>query len=490
MLVMKFGGTSVGGGRQLRAVAEIVAAHRARPVVVVASAMRGVTDRLLTAAQAAARGDRAEVRAALRALRERHFTAIEEALDDPVIRQEAHREVAGRLAQLRRSLTGVALLGELSPRSLDRVAGWGEGCLVPILAGVLRERGLTAQAVAAERVIVTDDRFGSANPDLAATTARAAAVLRPLLAAGTVPVLGGFVGATPDGAMTTLGRGGSDFSASILGHALDADEVWIWTDVNGVLSADPRLVPDARPLPALSYAEAAELSYFGAKVIHPRTILPAAAKDIPIRILNTFEPRFPGTRIEAYAPPVRGAVRALTSINKATLVTVEGAGLVGGPKIVARACAVLADCDANILMMTQSSSEHNVCFVVPADAGERLRAALEQEFARELADGELSSVGVEREVCILAVVGAGMRGSPGVAGRVFSTLGRHDCNILAIAQGGSELNISCVLPADDEGRAMRALHDGLIAARPGTAELWGDDGVVGRARQVAAAGDD
>ncbi len=270
------------------------------------------------------------MRAALRALREQHFAAIEDALDDPATRQEVHREVATRLAQLRRSLTGVALLDELSPRSLDRVAGWGEGCLIPILAGVLRERGVAAQAVAAERVIVTDDRFGSANPDLAATTDRAAAALRPLLAAGTVPVLGGFVGATPDGATTTLGRGGSDFSASILGHALDADEVWIWTDVNGVLTADPRLVPDARPLPALSYAEAAELSYFGAKVIHPRTILPAAAKDIPIRILNTFEPAFPGTRIESYAPPVRGAVRAITSIGRAVMVTVEGPGWSAG----------------------------------------------------------------------------------------------------------------------------------------------------------------
>ncbi|MDP9375801.1 MAG: aspartate kinase, partial [Chloroflexota bacterium] len=398
-------------------------------------------------------------------------------------RQEVGREVAVRLAHLRRSLTGVALLGELSARSLDRIAGWGEGCLVPILAGALRERGIAAGAVPAERVIVTDDRFGAANPDLAATTARAATVLRPLLDAGTVPVLGGFVGATPGGAMTTLGRGGSDFSASILGHALDAREVWIWTDVNGVLTADPTLVPDARPLPALSYAEAAELSYFGAKVIHPRTIVPAAAKGIPLRIRNTFAPDFPGTLVEAQVPAPPGAVRALTSIDQATLVTVEGAGLVGGPRIVARACAVPAACDANILLMTQSSSEHNVCFVVPAEAGERLRAGLEAEFAAELARGELSSVSVEREVCILAVVGAGMRGTPGVAGRVFGTLGAHGCNILAIAQGGSELNISCVLHAADEGRAMRALHDELVGQADSRAVgQW--DGAESRASRV------
>jgi aspartate kinase len=463
MLVMKFGGTSVGGGRQLRGVAAIVARHREERPVVVASAMRGVTDLLLNVANAAATGDRKTVRATLRELRERHFRAVEEALDEPANRQEVHREVAARLAQLRRSLTGVTLLGELSPRSRDRIAGWGEGCLVPILAGVLREQGIAAQVVGGERVIVTDRHFGEASPDLAATSERAATVLRPLVEAGTVPVVSGFVGATPEGVQTILGRGASDYSASILGHALDAREVWIWTDVNGVLTADPNLVSDAQPIPVLSYAEAAELSYFGAKVIHPRTMVPAAAKGIPIRILNTFEPDFPGTLISSEAAPNDRAVRALTSIGKATLLTVEGSGLVGGPRIVARACGVMAAQEANILLLSQSSSEHNVCFVVPASSGEELRLGLETEFASELARGELSSIGVERQVCILATVGAGMRGAPGVAGRVFGTLGRHNCNILAIAQGGSELNISCVLQASDEALAMRVLHEELIA---------------------------
>jgi bifunctional aspartokinase / homoserine dehydrogenase 1 len=464
MLVMKFGGTSVGGGKQLRGVAAIVGRYRQEPLAVVASAMRGVTDLLLNVANAAAASDRRAIRAALRELRERHYAAIDEALDEPANRHDVGREVATRLEQLRRLLTGVALVGELSPRSRDRIAGWGEGCLVPILAGVLREQGTPAQVIGGERVIVTDDRFGEASPDLAATTARAAATLRPLLDAGVVPVVSGFVGATPGGVQTILGRGASDYSASILGHALDAREVWIWTDVNGVLTADPRLVPTATPIPLLSYAEAAELSYFGAKVIHPRTMVPAAAKEIPIRILNTFEPDFPGTLIAREPGPQDRAVRALTSIGRATLITVEGAGLVGGPRTVARACAVPAAVDANILLLSQSSSEHNICFVVPAESGERLRRGLEAEFATELARGELSSVNIEREVCILATVGAGMRGVPGVAGRVFGTLGRHGCNILAIAQGGSELNISCVLHASDEALAMRVLHEALIGA--------------------------
>jgi aspartokinase/homoserine dehydrogenase 1 len=462
MLVMKFGGTSVGGGKQLRGVAAIVGRYREEPLAVVASAMRGVTDLLLGVANAASASDRRAIRAALRELRERHYAAIEEALDEPANRHDVGREVATRLEQLRRLLTGVALVGELSPRSRDRIAGWGEGCLVPILAGVLREQGIPAQVVGGERVIVTDDRFGEASPDLAATTARAATTLKPLIDAGVVPVVSGFVGATPGGVQTILGRGASDYSASILGHALDAREVWIWTDVNGVLTADPNLVPNAAPIPILSYAEAAELSYFGAKVIHPRTMVPAAAKEIPIRILNTFEPDFPGTLIGREPGPRDRAVRALTSIGRATLITVEGAGLVGGPRAIARACAVPAAVDANILLLSQSSSEHNICFVVPADAGERLRRGLEAEFATELARGELSSVSIEREVCILATVGAGMRGVPGVAGRVFGTLGRHGCNILAIAQGGSELNISCVLHASDEALAMRVLHEALI----------------------------
>ncbi len=464
MLVMKFGGTSVGGGKQLRGVAAIVGRYKHEQVAVVASAMRGVTDLLLNVANAAAVSDRRAIRVALRELRERHYTAIEDALDEPGNRHDVGREVATRLEQLRRLLTGVALVGELSPRSRDRIAGWGEGCLVPILAGVLREQGIPAQVVGGERVIVTDERFGEASPDLTATTARAAAILRPLIDAGTVPVVSGFVGATPGGVQTILGRGASDYSASILGHALDAREVWIWTDVNGVLTADPSLIPDARPIPILSYAEAAELSYFGAKVIHPRTMVPAAAKEIPIRILNTFEPDFPGTLIAREPGPRDRAVRAITSIGKATQITVEGSGLVGGPRTVARACAVPAAVDANILLLSQSSSEHNICFVVPAEAGERLRKGLETEFAPELARGEISSVSVEREVCILATVGAGMRGVPGVAGRVFGTLGRHGCNILAIAQGGSELNISCVLHASDEALAMRVLHEALIGS--------------------------
>ncbi len=462
MLVMKFGGTSVGGGRQLRGVAAIVAQHRDQQPVVVASAMRGVTDLLLTVAQAAAAGERRAVRTTLRELRERHFQAVEEALDEQANRLDVHREVALRLAQLRRSLTGVMLLGELSPRSRDLIAGWGEGCLVPILAGALREQGLTAQVVGGERVIVTDKRFGEANPDLVATQERANALLRPLVEAGVVPVVSGFVGATPEGVQTILGRGASDYSASILGHALDAREVWIWTDVNGVLTADPNLVPEAQPIPMLSYAEAAELSYFGAKVIHPRTMVPTAAKGIPLRILNTFEPDFVGTLISKEAGSIERAVRALTSIGKATLITIEGAGLVGSPRIVARACTVMANHDANILLLSQSSSEHNVCFVVPANTAEELRFGLEREFANELALGELSSIGVEQQVCILAAVGAGMRGAPGVAGRVFGALGQHQCNILAIAQGYSELNISFVLHAADEARAMQILHEAVI----------------------------
>ncbi|MCC6627756.1 MAG: aspartate kinase [Chloroflexi bacterium] len=465
MLVMKFGGTSVGGADQIVAAARIVAAHYARRPVVVVSAITKVTDLLLATAQAAGASDRDTVRGNLRRLSEIHRTAIDGAISDPVIRADVSVKVAALLARLRRSCTGIVFLGELSPRSLDAVAATGERCSALIVAGVLRDQGIPAEPISATDVVVTDGHFGAANPQLAATRTRAEAVLRPLIDAGVVPVVTGFIGATAEGAVTTLGRGGSDYSASIIGGALGAAEIWIWTDVPGVMSADPRIVPDARTLPRLSYAEAAELSYYGAKVIHPRTIIPAVQGRIPIWIKNTFAPDDAGTLIgpgEEAAPTVS---KAITSIRLTGMITVTGAGLLGGPSIVARVFTSVARRNANLFMISQSSSEHNVCFVVNEDVADQLVRDLQQEFAAELAQGDLEAVTVLRDVSVLAVVGAGMRGTPGVAGRVFSALGRSQVNIIAIAQGSSELNISFAVHAADERRAVQLLHDELVLGR-------------------------
>jgi aspartate kinase len=477
MIVMKFGGTSVGGAEQIKGVTGIIAAQLDRRPVVVVSAITKVTDLLLATARAAGAGDRDTVRANLLRLNEIHHAAIEGAIDDPELRAEVTRRVAALLAQLRRSCAGIVMLGELSARSLDAVAAYGERCSALIVAGALRDRGLAAEAVSATEVIVTDGQFGAANPLPEPTRQRAEAVLRPLVAAGVVPVVTGFIGATAEGVTTTLGRGGSDYSASIIGGALDCEEIWIWTDVTGVMSADPRIVPEARTLPRISYAEAAELSYYGAKVIHPRTIIPAVQRRIPIWIKNTFAPEEAGTLINHEGETTPQVGKAITSIRPTGMITVTGAGLLGGPSILARVFTTIARRNANLFMISQSSSEHNVCFVVAEDMADQLVEDLKREFASELARQELEAVTALREVSVLAVVGAGMRGTPGVAGRVFSALGRHGINIIAIAQGSSELNISFVVQTADERRAVQVLHDELVLGR--TAAAVGGGGAVG-----------
>ena len=464
MLVMKFGGTSVGGPEQIKAVAAIVAAHREAQPVVIVSAITKVTDLLLATARSAGAGERETVRANLRRLNEIHRAAIDGAIADPAIHAEVMHAVKALLAQLRRACTGILMLGELSDRSLDAVAAYGERCSSLIVAGALRDIGVPAEAVCATEIIVTDAKFREATPLMDETQLRAEAVLLPRVEAGLVPVVTGYIGATPDGVTTTLGRGASDYSVTIIGGVLNAEAIWIWTDVTGVMSADPRLVAEARTLPRLSYAEAAELSYYGAKVIHPRAVIPAVQRRIPIWIKNTFAPEAEGTLIHSSdaAPQV---AKAITSIRLTGMITVAGAGLIGGPQIVARVFNTVARRNANLLMISQSSSEHNVCFVVNEDITDLLVADLKREFARELERQELEAVTALCDVSVVAVVGAGMRGTPGVAGRVFSALGRHGINIIAIAQGSSELNISFVINSADERRAVQVLHDEIVLGR-------------------------
>jgi aspartate kinase len=278
-----------------------------------------------------------------------------------------------------------------------------------------------------------------------------------MLERGTVPVVTGFVAATIDGAPTVLGRGGSDYSAAILGAALDASEVQIWTDVDGVLTADPRIVKDARSLPELSYSEAAELAYFGAKVLHPKTMLPCIDRGIPIIVLNTFNPTFPGTRVVARAVN-GGKVKALTVIRGLALVTVAGRGMMGVPGIAARTFAAVAAQNANVLMISQASSEQSICFIVPEEDADKVGAALENAFASEIRHREIDGVTIERHIVIVAVVGEGMRGTPGIAARLFGALGEQGVNVIAVAQGSSEANISLALAAVDADAAVRYIH--------------------------------
>ena len=468
-LVMKFGGTSVGSADAMRETADLILQARDTwgDVAVIASAMGSkpvkVTDLLLQGAHTAYTGDGDTYRRLARQLRDIHYEAI-----DGLLSPEGERQVI--LAEIERfigryaSLCGaVNVLGELTPRALDAISGMGEQMSVRILAAYLRELGYEAEAIDATALIVTDQNFQNANPMPAETRAQTAARLGPLLERGAIPIVTGFVGATADGVTTTLGRGGSDFSAAILGQAVDADEVWIWTDVDGVMSADPRLVPGAVSIPTLTFREVSELAYYGAKVLHPKTMRPCVESGIPLRIKNTFNPTHPGTVIVDESPATNGALKAVTAIKGVTMINVEGKGMIGVPGIAARTFGAVARLDVSVLLITQASSEQSISFIVPADSAAAVGAELEAEFAAELRRRDIERIWVRDAVAIVTIVGAGIQTTPGIAGRVFSALGDHHVNVIAIAQGSSECGISLVVAAADVGRAVAHIHELIVA---------------------------
>ncbi|HSW94686.1 MAG TPA: aspartate kinase [Patescibacteria group bacterium] len=454
-IVFKFGGTSVASPPAIEAVARIVAAQTGERVVVV-SAPAGTTDALVKAAEQATGGDASGAQQTIEKLSEQHRNLIADLVG--VNGASALTEIVDLTDRTIALLRSVALLRECSTRSLDSILSYGERISAPIVAAVLNAKGVAAEALSAEGLLVTDDAFGHANPLLEITRDRIDKQLVPRIRYGTVPVVTGFVGSTVDGVTTTLGRGGSDYSAAVLAAALGAAECRIYTDVSGVMSADPRIVPDARPLPAISYAEAAELSYFGAKVIHPRTVLPAVEAGIPVRILNTFAPDDPGTTITASTPRDHTVVKATTSLGGLGLVTVQGAGMSGVPGFAARVFDTTAAERISVLMISQASSENSICLVVPSDSTKRLESALRKMFSQELARHDVEKVAIEAPVAIVSAVGEGMRGTPGVAARLFGALGRAKVNVIAIAQGSSELNISLVVSEKDRESAVRAIH--------------------------------
>jgi aspartate kinase len=322
--------------------------------------------------------------------------------------------------------------------------------------------GVKSQAVDATDLIITDDNFQNAAPSAELTRERSARRLEPMLKDGVTPVVTGFIGATADGVTTTLGRGGSDYSAAILGDCMDADEVWIWTDVDGVMTADPRLAPNARVIPVLSYSEVGELAYFGAKVLHPRTIRPVIEREIPLWVKNTFNPTFPGTLIVSQSQNSKGTVKAVTAIKGLTMITVEGRGMMGVPGIAARTFGAVASQGASVLMISQASSEQSICFLVPTEAAQSVIHAVEGAMAVELTRHDIDRVWAMDDVTIITAVGAGMRGTPGVAARLFSALGEKGLNVIAIAQGASECGVSMVVSLADMGEAVRQIHNRVI----------------------------
>ena len=463
MIVMKFGGTSVGGPEMMTRTAELIrqSLERDREVVAVVSAMSGVTNALRRAASSAASGDHLTFRQIKEQLLRQHRDVANQCIRDGHRRRELQDQIESLLGALGDLCQSVYVLGELTPRGMDAVISLGERLAARILATLLADEGLPAQAVDATEVIVTSDDFGAAIPLMKETRHRAQSRLLPWLAQGVTPVVTGFIGATREGITTTLGQGGSDYSAAILGHVLGANEVWIWTDVDGMMSADPHLVAEARTLRQISYAEAAELSYFGAKVLHPKTIIPTQAAHIPLRILNAFNSSHPGTLV--CDEPLRNgrAIKGITAIAGVALVTVEGRGMIGVPGMAARVFGTVAREGANVLMITQSSSEQNICFAIPQVDAVRVAKGLEEAFAVELAHRNVDRISVQKEVAIIAAVGAGMQDTPGVAAQVLHALGKHNINCICIAQGSSKYNISIVVSESQREAAVRHIHEEL-----------------------------
>lgn len=455
---MKFGGTSMGSAERIRVAARIAAEEKARrPVAVVVSAMSGVTDLLIDTLRHAEVGDREGMEVKLRQLEEKHLETCRELIPAGE-RAATLAAIENKIADFRRIARGMLMLGERPPRSVDEGIAIGEHLSSLLMAAYLRSQGVPAEAVNCAEIIVTDSVFGSASPLLEPTRERARARLLPMLEAGSLPVATGFNGATVDGHPTTLGRGGSDYSASILAFALDAAELWIWTDVDGIMTADPRIVPDAAVLPEVTYREAAELAYNGAKVLHPRTLAPLVEKGIPVWSKNSFAPEKPGTRIAAKINGAGGA-RAVTSMAKVALVSVEPASAaISGAHVMARALDALASTNTEVLAFSSSSYQQSFCFLIRKEDLTPALEAIEAALRLELAHGYLKPIAVDENVGLLAVVGEGMRGTPGIAGRVFTAISRERVNIIAIAQGSSELTIAIVVHRDGLEKAVRAVH--------------------------------
>jgi len=459
---MKFGGTSVGSAERIRASARIAAEEAAkRPVVVVVSAMSKITDLLLDTMRHAeaggAQSGSTAIAANLAKLRSRHEEACRELL--PEARQPAVMvRILALIEEFERIVNGIAMLGERPPRSVDEAVAVGERLSALLLSEHLAAEGIAAAAVNAWEVVVTDAVFGNASPLMEPTREKARAILLPLLERGVMPVVTGFNGATADGRPTTLGRGGSDYSASILAAALDATELWIWTDVDGIMSADPRLVADAQVLYEVTYSEAAELAYNGAKVLHPRTLAPLAEKQIPVWSKNSFAPEKPGTRIVPSVAVPSGA-RAVASMGNVALVSLEPASSeLNGVQVMARSLDAVARANVEVLLVSSSSYRQSFCFLVRHEELDRTLEALESALALELAHNYMRPIQVDRNVGLLAAVGEGMQGKAGLAGRIFTAISRVQVNIIAIAQGSSELTIAVVVRRDGLEKAVQAVH--------------------------------
>jgi len=468
MLVLKFGGTSVGTPEAIKQLIAIVKdpSHAGKAAVVVVSALSGITDGLIRAAHDAESGAKIEefrlagdegFSGALTEMKRRH-KELSAAFLSGNEQKAADEEIEQSFAELSRTLDGIAMLGELSPKIMDKVMSFGERLSAPLIARILTASGIAATYLDSRECIVTGIQYGAARPIPDMTYKNIQDLVKP----GRLYVASGFVARALDRSVTTLGRGGSDFSAALYGAALNAETVEIWTDVDGILTADPKLVKNAFRIDSLTYEEAMELSHFGAKVLHPPTVKPALEKGIPILIKNSFNPSCPGTRIINDAEQSEYLIRGISSLSQITLIRLQGSGMVGVAGFSSRLFGALAHQKINVILISQASSEYSICVAVDPKSGDDAIAALKEEFSREIAEGAVDQPAAEKDLAVIAVVGGRMKSASGISGKVFQALGRNGINVVAIAQGSSELNISLVIARADEAKALNSIHEAFF----------------------------
>ncbi|MGB7339023.1 MAG: aspartate kinase [Phototrophicaceae bacterium] len=458
---MKFGGTSVGSADAIERVVTIISQQLEidSQVAVVVSAMSGVTDLLIQSVDRAVNADKWGYLSISKDIRDKHDDAIIQLIRVGALRESILSEINGLLDTHVELCNAINILGEATPRIRDAIISFGERLSSRVVAAVLQDRGIRAQAFDAGQFLITNDIHQDADPLWDITKDNISNRLYPHIQDGIVPILTGFTGATVAGVTTTLGRGGSDFSAAVFAAYLDSDELIIWTDVDGVMTTDPRLDKRAKVLPYISYTEVGELAYYGAKVLHPKTVQPIITREIPLRVRNTFNPDHPGTLIGAESRASNNIIKAVTAIRRVSMLTVSGKGMLGVPGIAGRTFSATANAGASILMISQSSSEQSFCFTVVDAQSDDVKHSVERELATEIAHRDVDGIDVLGNVVIITVIGAGMRHKPGVAGSVFTRLGENNVNVLAIAQGSSECSISFVVAESDLETAVLRLHD-------------------------------
>ncbi len=469
MKVLKFGGTSVGSADTIRRVSDIIKNQLAsgEKIVVVTSAMKGVTNDLVGAGRIAAMDDE-NYKKITEQIINLHINTIKE-----LIHIKSQSSVIAQLKFLTNNLEdllhGVYLLKELSLRTLDLGLSFGERFSSLIIAAYLNQLGIPSEWLDARQLIKTNDNFGNAKVHEAITYEN---IDRYFEMHEKLQVVTGFIGSTLKGETTTLGRGGSDYTAALFGAALNASEIQIWTDVDGVLTTDPKKVREAFSQPVLSYIEAMEMSHFGAKVIYPPTLQPAFSKKIPLRIKNTFNPDFQGTIISELSEKKEFLIKGISSIENIALVNLQGSGMVGVPGVASRLFSALATRNISIILITQASSEHSICFAISPEDSIAAKAAIEEEFEKEIKAEKIDKVAVQTGLSVVAIIGENMKKTPGIAGKMFDALGKNGINVIAIAQGSSELNLSVVISYFDLTKALTVLHEAFFLSNVKTVNLY------------------